>query len=264
MTIFQSCVYGIIQGLTEFLPVSSSAHLILLPFFTRWADPGLAFDVALHWGTLLAVFIYFRRDVAMMIQLTIESLRGQRSAAHAVPWKIVLATVPGAVMGFILEKQAESLFRSPALLACTLSTMGVALWASDRWGQKSMKLEELSWGKALLIGLGQGVAIVPGISRSGITITTGLLLGLEREAAVRFSFFLAMPITLGAGLLKSKYILQNFGDPSIAVGILTSAIFGLAAIHILITYVKKKSFTPFVIYRLGLAGVILLMLCFNS
>ncbi|MCG3205376.1 MAG: Undecaprenyl-diphosphatase [Elusimicrobia bacterium] len=260
MTIFHSLVYGSIQGLTEFLPVSSSAHLILIPFFTKWPDPGLAFDVALHWGTLLAVFIYFRTDVALMLRLFWESLCGKRSEAHTLPWKIALATLPGAVLGYILEKHAESVFRSPALLAGTLSVMGLGLWASDRWGKKEISLEQLSWKHSLLIGLAQGIALVPGVSRSGITIATALFLGFKREAAVRFSFFLAMPITLGAGLLKSGYLLQNITDPFISIGILTSLLSGLAAIHILLTYVKNNSFTPFVLYRLGLAGVVLFML----
>lgn len=260
MDIFHAVAYGFIQGMTEFLPVSSSAHLTLLPFFTGWQDPGLAFDVALHWGTLAAVFIYFRKDVLHLIQSFIGSLKGGRTPEHLLPWKIAIATVPGAALGFIFEKQAESLFRSPVLLACTLSVMGAALWAADRWGRKDTGIESLSFGKAVLIGIAQGIAIVPGVSRSGITIATGLLLGLDRESAVRFSFLLSMPITLGAGLLKSKYLIHNAGDPGILIGIVSSGLFGFAAIHILITYVRSRSFTPFVIYRFALAAAVLIML----
>ena len=260
MSIFQSIVYGFIQGTTEFLPISSSAHLILVPFFTGWEDPGLAFDVALHWGTLAAVFIYFRKDVAWMIRLFIESLRGARSAEHALPWKVAAATVPAAVIGLLIEKQAESLFRSPALLAGTLSMMGLALWAADRWGRKHLGMGGLSLGKCVLIGFAQGLALVPGVSRSGVTITTALLLGLDRKSAVRFSFLLSMPITLGAGVLKSKYLVHHIQEPAILIAIVSSLLFGLAAIHVLITYVKKGSFTPFVIYRFALSAVILIFL----
>ncbi len=262
MSIFQAVVYGFIQGVTEFLPISSSAHLILLPYFTGWNDPGLAFDVALHWGTLAAVFIYFRKDVVMLVRLFVESLKGARSPEHMLPWKIAAATVPAAALGFFLEKHAETVFRSPALLIFTLSLMGAALWAADRWGKKNAGMESISFTKAVLIGCAQGLALVPGVSRSGVTITSALLLGLDRESAVRFSFFLSMPITLGAGLLKSRYLVQNIGDPVILTAILSSMLFGMAAIHLLISYVRNKSFTPFVIYRLALAATIAFMLGF--
>jgi undecaprenyl-diphosphatase len=134
--------------------------------------------------------------------------------------------------------------------------MGLCLWAADRWGKKDTSLGNLSWGKALAIGVAQGFAIIPGVSRSGVTITMGLLFGLEREAAVRFSFFLAIPITFGAGLLKSKYLVHNISDPAILTAMLLSLLSGLAAIHVLLTYVRKKSFTPFVVYRLALAAFI--------
>jgi len=249
MSLSHAIAYGIIQGLTEFLPVSSSAHLTLLPFFTGWEDPGLAFDVALHWGTLLAVLVYFRKDVLNLILND-----------RTLGYKIALATVPGAVIGFLLEEHAETVFRSPALLAVTLSVMGIFLLIADKKGSHSVVLGELSWKKALLIGLSQGLAIVPGVSRSGVTIATGLLLGLEREAAVKFSFYLAIPITMGAGLLKSPYLISNIHDSSILVAIVSSALAGFAAIQILITYVRTKSFTPFVVYRLALAGCIVVWL----
>ncbi len=256
MNIFQAVSYGLIQGLTEFLPVSSSAHLTLLPVFTGWEDPGLSFDVALHWGTLIAAVVYFRKDVLRLIALAIESLKGASTPEHHLPWKIAAATIPGAILGLLLEKHAEHAFRSPLLLAVTLSTMGLALFAADRWGSKQIPLEQISWRQAIIIGVCQGIALIPGVSRSGITITTALVLGLDREAAVRFSFFLAIPITLGAGLVKFKYLIHNIGDPAIPVGLLVSALSGLAAIHILITYVRRKSFTPFVVYRLALAVAI--------
>jgi len=259
----QAAIYGIIQGLTEYLPISSSAHLVLLPLFTGWPDPGLAFDVALHWGTLVAVLFYFRREVVNLTLGFFGSLKGKWEFENRLPWQIGVATLPGAVIGFLFEKQAESTFRSPWILAGTLSVLGVLLFYADRKGSRSLTLSHLTWGKAILIGLSQGLAIIPGVSRSGITITTALLLGLDRTAAVRFSFYLSIPIIFGAGLLKAKFILHNAGDPSIWVAMIGAAVSGLAAIHTLITYVRTRSFTPFVIYRFGLSLIIMGWLMFD-
>lgn len=254
MNIFQATIYGIVQGLTEFLPVSSSAHLILLPYFTGWPDPGLAFDVALHWGTLAAIVLYLRKDIVAVIWGGIGALTGGRAPENLLPWKIVVATVPGALFGFFFEHQAETVFRSPWILVGTMSVMGLLLWYADRTGKKTLKMEDITWTRAFIVGCLQAFALIPGVSRSGVTITTCLLLGLEREASVRFSFLLALPITAGAGLLKYKYLLHNIGDPTIGVAILVSAVAGMAAIHVLITYVRTRSFTPFVVYRLLLAA----------
>jgi undecaprenyl-diphosphatase len=261
MPFLHALVYGAVQGLAEFLPVSSSAHLVLIPVFTGWEDPGLAFDVALHWGTLIAVLIYFRADVVMLVRDTFRFLSGVRTPQTLLPFKIIVATVPGAIIGLLFEKQAETLFRSPALLACALSLMGLGLWAADRIGRKQYGIDEISWPKAFLIGLSQGLAIVPGVSRSGITITTGLLLGLRRDEAVRFSFLMSMPIILGAGLLKSKYLFANSGEMSVWVAMIASFVFGIAAIKVLMTYIRTKSFMPFVIYRLALSAGIILWIC---
>lgn len=253
---FQAIAYGVVQGLTEFLPISSSAHLILLPLFTGWPDPGLAFDVALHWGTLLAVVVYFRKDLVHIFTGFFGFAAGQREPNNRLAWYITIATVPGAALGFLFEKQAETMFRTPLLLACTLSIMGLLLFVADRIGSKTVTLDTINWKKALLIGLAQGVAIVPGVSRSGVTITTGLFLGLSREDAIRFSFFLAMPITFGAGLLKIGYLVHNAGDPLIWIALVTSALSGFSAVHILMTYIRTRSFTPFVVYRLAMAAFI--------
>ncbi len=256
MNIFQALVYGVVQGLTEFLPVSSSAHLILVPIFTGWPDPGLAFDVALHWGTLAAVFIYFRKDITGLILGAVGALTGGRAPENMLPWKIAVATVPGALFGFAFEHQAETVFRSPWIMVGTLSIMAVALFYADRVGKKNLHLEDITWTRAIIVGTVQAFALIPGVSRSGITITAGLLLGLERTAAVRFSFFLAMPITAGAGILKSSYLIHNLGVPAIWVAVLTSAVAGILATHVLITYVRTRSFTPFVVYRIALAAVL--------
>jgi undecaprenyl-diphosphatase len=184
------------------------------------------------------------------------ALRGGRAAENILPLKIAVATVPGAVIGFLIEDYAETVFRSPWVMVVTLSLMGAALWYADRMGPKSRNLEDVSWAQALTIGFAQAIALIPGVSRSGVTITAGLLLGFERTAAVRFSFLLSVPITLGAGLLKSSYLVANAGSPAVWVGLITSAAAGIAATHVLITYVRTRSFTPFVIYRIALAAVL--------
>ena len=256
MSLLQSLVYGVVQGLTEFLPVSSSAHLILVPVFTGWDDPGLAFNVALHWGTLIAVVGYFRKDVAVLIRGWVGSFRGERNPENVLPWQIALATVPGAVFGFILEEQAETVFRSPWVIVVTLSALAVLLYIAERVAPHRIPVERVGWVRAFLIGVLQGIAIVPGVSRSGVTITAALFLGLERTAAVRFSFYLSMPIILGAGLLESGYLLGNLRSFSMWVAMAAAAVSGAAAIHLLLTYVRTRTFTPFVIYRLALALVI--------
>lgn len=256
MSLWHAAIYGFIQGLSEFLPISSSAHLTLLPYFTGWEDPGLAFDVALHWGTLFAVVIYFWKDVQRIAAGFLGSLQGKRDVINQLPWKIIAATIPGALMGLLFEKQAETIFRAPWITAITLSVMGLLLLIADKIGSKKMALNSLSFTQACVIGILQGFAIIPGVSRSGVTIMMGLLFGLEREAAVRFSFYLSMPIIFGAGLLKAKYLFHNMGDPVIMVAIGSSGFFGMAAIHILLTYIRTKTFTPFVIYRFALAAFV--------
>ena len=260
MGIFQATVYGLVQGLTEFLPVSSSAHLILVPVFTDWPDPGLAFDVALHWGTLIAILIYFRKDILVLIAGGLGALGGGRTHENLLPWKIVAATIPGAIFGVLIEHKAETVFRSPWILVGTLSVMGLVLWFADKTGKKSIRLEDITWRHAIIVGVLQALALIPGVSRSGITITACLFLGLEREAAVRFSFLLALPITAGAGLLKCSYLLHNAGDVGVWVAMAVSALSGVAAIHVLITYVRTRSFTPFVVYRLLLAAAVAVLM----
>lgn len=247
MTFFQAIAFGVVQGITEFLPISSSAHLLLLPWFMGWKDPGLAFDVALHWGTLIGVVTYYRRDLWELA----------KSPRNPLILKLAAATVPGAVLGLILEKHAENTLRSPWITATAMAVMGILLYSADRRSAAAThSSSEISWGQALLIGTSQGIALIPGVSRSGITISTALLLGLSRPSAVQFSFLLSIPITFGAGLLKSKYLLDNLGDPTVLAGIVSSAVAGFLAIGFLVKFVRTKSFTPFVVYRLILSGVI--------
>lgn len=257
MPIFQSLVLGIVQGLSEFLPISSSAHLILVPWFFKWNDPGLGFDVALHWGTLIALIFYFRRDVVQMIVGGLGALTGKRNAENKLPWMVVAATIPAALAGLKLEHLAETSLRSPLLIVGTLSSIALVMGWADRHGDQGSTLDSLTFAKAILIGVAQCLALVPGVSRSGITIIMGLLLGLDRQSAVRFSFLLSIPIIAGAGLLKIGEVIQHAHEISFWMGVSASAISGLAAIHFLITFVRTKKLTPFVIYRLGLAAIVL-------
>ncbi len=258
--IFQTVVLGLVQGLGEFLPISSSAHLVLVPGYMHWPDPGLAFDVALHLGTLLAVVLYFWRD---LVQLALSLLQ-PKNPALAKERRLVgllgLATVPGAVIGFLLEHQAETLFRSPRLIAIALIVLGLFLWLADRYAAGDRTVDEITPGLALLIGLAQGLALIPGVSRSGITITVALFLGFRRTDAARFSFLMSIPIIAGAGVLKFKEILLSPDKAALAAGFVAAAVSGFAAIWFLLRYVQRNRYTPFVIYRWALGAFVLMNL----
>ena len=259
MTIAEGFVYGVVQGLTEFLPVSSSAHLTLLPWLLSWEDPGLAFDVALHVGTLLAVLWYFAADWWRLIRGMLLSLRRGRlveNADAAVFWKVALASIPAVIVGLALEHQAETVFREPLLIAAALALLGVVLYWSDRRPQTRSGLEALTWTQVMLVGLAQSAAIVPGVSRSGVTITAARLLAVDRETSARFSFLLATPIIAGAALLKVSALLHALGDAAGWTAILTSAAAGFLAIAVLLRYVRTRSYVPFVVYRLVVAAFV--------
>lgn len=246
MTILQAIVYGIIQGAGEFLPISSSAHLIMAPRLFGWEDPGLAFDVALHMGTLLAVILFFGRDWLVLLQ---AGLRSPASNKGKLFWYLVIATIPGAVVGKLFEKQAEEAFRNPLLIGIMMIIMGILLYVADQRINIS-RLEQIGFRRSLLIGVSQALAIIPGVSRSGVTMTSALFLGLTREDAARFSFLLSTPIILGAGLLKMKDLLHTPIDTvPFAVGIITSAVVGLISIKFLLDYLRNKGFGIFVVYR---------------
>jgi undecaprenyl-diphosphatase len=256
--LWQKVILGLVQGLTEFLPVSSSAHLILVPSFFRWEDPGLAFDVALHLGTLLAAVLYLREDLLSLatgvLRFSDESLAPRRRLLL----NLILATVPGAIAGLLLEHKAEEAFRSPALIGWTLLGMGLAMGAGDRKGGGTRTAEEMTPLQALLIGAAQALALVPGVSRSGATITAALFLGLRRDEAARFSFLMAIPIIAGAGLLKMPQILHSVDKAGLAAGFAASALSGFLAIWLLLRYVRTRTYVPFVVYRvlLGLSVIL--------
>lgn len=263
MTTFQAIVLGLIQGLTEFLPVSSSAHLSLTPIIFGWKDPGLAFDVALHFGTLIAVLWYFRKQWVELIIAAGGILKTRR--VDTVEKKrvifLILATIPGAIGGLLLEEKAETVFRAPTLTAVALIVMGILLWGVDRISSQSRPLDKMRWVDALLIGLAQVVALIPGVSRSGSTITAGRGLQFDRQSAAIFSFLMSMPIIAAAVVLKGPEVLHQGGitTPVIA-GVLAAAISSWLAIAILLRYVSKHSYGIFALYRIVLGVGVLVFL----
>ncbi len=252
----QAVILGTVQGLTEFLPISSSAHLTLLPWFCGWKDPGLVFDVALHLGTLAAVTLYFFRD---WIDLIFGAMANPRSAHGRLLGLLVLATIPAAVAGLTLEDYAETVFREPSLTALMLIAFGLLLGLSRRIGSLKRGLRELGWGRALWVGLAQALAIVPGVSRSGVTLTAGFLAGLNAETALRFSFLMSTPIIAGAALHQLRHLGPGDLNAAFWVGILASGVSGVAAIRFLLAYVQNRGVALFVWYRLALGALILAM-----
>jgi undecaprenyl-diphosphatase len=252
-SVFQAIVLGIVQGLTEFLPVSSSGHLILIPWLLKWqVDPGLAFDVVLHLGTLLALIVFYWRE---WLEMGLSLVNGDRVRRRLL-FLLIVASVPGAIIGVLLEKQAETIFRSPVLIAVTLATLGIILWAADAFGSKKRKIDDLTFVDALLIGLSQALAIIPGVSRSGATITTARMLGIERADAANFSFLMATPIIAGAGLHEAHKAFSSGLTPQLGWGFGASAVFGLIAIVWLLNYVRTNTYRPFAIYRIVLAAIV--------
>lgn len=258
MSLLEAVVLGLVQGLGEFLPISSSAHLVLVPWIFNWNDPGLTFDIALHIGTLFAVIIYFWRD---WLKLISAGLKGVSTQDGRLFWYLVIASIPGAVIGFLLEDIAETVFRAPLLIAIMLILMGIFLVWADRRGRKEIDLEGINLKTSFLIGLSQALAIIPGVSRSGITMTTGLLLGMTREDTARFSFLLSTPIILGAGLIKTPQILANPAmiNANFIIGMLVAAVVGLLSIGFLLRYVQTKDFRPFAWYRFALGALVILL-----
>jgi undecaprenyl-diphosphatase len=248
-------ILGIIQGLTEFLPVSSSAHLAIIPWLFGWNDPGLGFDVALHLGTLLALLIYYRQDWIAMIVSVFKGGREQRRLLLL----LIVASIPGAVFGLLFEKQAETVFRSPLLIAAMMTALGVLLWVFDRSRKLRRTVGDMTLRDAVLIGLSQAFAIIPGVSRSGVTITTALALRVRRDDAANFSFLMATPIIAGAGLVKAHELIKNGLDSALAAGFIASAVFGLLAISMLVNYVRVRSYQPFVWYRIAFAVVVIIV-----
>jgi undecaprenyl-diphosphatase len=267
VTTFQAIVLGIVQGLGEFLPISSSAHLVVTPWLLGWPDPGLAFDVALHVGTLAAVLYAFAGDWARIIMAAFQGLfRGRPFEGDArMLWLLALASVPGGIAGLALEDYADTTFRSPLLIAATMAGVGTVLLLADRRaarladGAVTHDALHVTTRDALLIGCAQAFAIVPGVSRSGSTISMALFLGYRREEAARFSFLLATPITLGAALHKVPHLLGASNGHIVLLGIVVSAVVGLLAIRVLLAYVRTRDYRPFVYYRWAFAAMLVVV-----
>jgi len=260
MTPLQAISLGIIQGLSEFLPISSSAHLTLAPWLFGWEDPGLAFDVALHFGTLLAVLWYFRMEWLTLIKAAfgiVTTGRVETPEKRKVIYLIV-ATIPGAIGGLVLQSRAESAFRDPQIIAIALMVMGIVLWAVDKAVDQRRILGEMRWVDALLIGLSQVIALIPGVSRSGSTITTARGLRFDRESAAEFSFLMSMPIIAAAVVLEGPKALQQGGlTNELMSGVVASAISGWLAISILMRFVSRHSYRIFAFYRVALGIAVL-------
>jgi undecaprenyl-diphosphatase len=260
VTTARAIALGVLQGLGEFLPISSSGHLIVVPWLMGWPDSGLAFDVALHVGTLLAVGLGFWRDWVRLLGAGFRGVVSGRPLAEPdarLLLYLALASVPGAIAGLLLEKWAETAFRSPGLVALMMALMGAILWTADRRAGRGADFEVVSFRDAMLIGVAQALAIVPGTSRSGATISMALFLGHRREAAARFSFLLALPITFGAALVKVPHLLGSGTDHGpVFAGTVAAAVSGLLAIRVLLAYVRTRTYVPFVVYRFAFAVLV--------
>lgn len=269
---WQALALGIVQGLTELLPISSSGHLILVPWLAEWEylkaheDFNQTFDVALHVGTLVAVVAYFRRDLVRLASAWLTSVRRRRIVApdERIAWFVVVATIPAAVVGALAEELIAEHLGEPWQIALFLAVFGVVLWLADR-REPTRRMSDLGLGTAVAVGLAQALALAPGVSRSGITISAGRFLGLDRDSAARFSFLLLVPVVFGASVWKgvTEVVLGDLPPGSAGpflVGMIAAAVSGLAAIWALLGYVRRHDYTVFVLYRLVAALVIALLI----
>ncbi len=261
----QAVVLGTIQGLTEFLPISSSAHLRIYPEIFGWGDPGAAFTAVIQIGTELAVLIYFRHDIWRIATMWLKSLVKPEYRGHLdarMGWFIIIGSLPIVILGILLKDLIESDFRSLWIIGTTLIVLGIVLGLADRFGRNDKELKEISLRDAVLMGGAQAMALIPGVSRSGATLSMGRILGYEREAATRYAFLLAIPAVVGAGLFELKEIPGGdnpYGWGPTIVATVVSFVVGYAAIAWLLRYVSTRSYTPFVLYRVALGAATLLL-----
>ncbi|MEM7207813.1 MAG: undecaprenyl-diphosphate phosphatase [Pseudomonadota bacterium] len=254
MEMIQIIWLAIVQGLTEFLPISSSAHLILVPPLVGWPDQGLEFDVAVHLGTLSAVMLYFRDEIGRMLVAWLGSLSGDDSSPDSrLAWGVIIGTIPVCIAGLLLKDIVELYLRSPLVIAVTTVVFGLLLWLADTFGTRHRAISEMRWSHYLFIGVAQAVALVPGTSRSGITITAALFMGFERDVAARFSFLLSIPVIL----LSSAFVTADLiaADDAVdwfalAMGTLISGVCAFLCIHYFLIWIQRMGMLPFVIYRL--------------
>lgn len=264
MDLLQLIILALIQGITEFLPVSSSAHLILVPLLTDWQDQGLAIDVAAHFGSLFAVVFYLRKDISRILIAGFDSIKNKEATTQdsRLFWYLVIASIPVLTAGFLLRDIVSTYLRDPLIIAYASIGFGLLLWYADVKGQRLRQINSINLRDAIIIGFAQVLALVPGTSRSGITMTAALMLGLDRTSAARFSFLMAVPIILAAGGYESLKLIQM----NVAVDMvnfiftaLLSAISALLAIHIFMTFLDKVGMLPFVVYRVIL-GIVLVVI----
>ncbi len=274
MSLFQAIILAIVQGLTEFLPVSSSAHLILIPKLLHWPDQGMAFDVALHAGTLVAVVVYFFRD---WVELTLAGLGFKYPSGATIErvqqnrrmfWYLVAATIPGAIVGFLFEKKIEEYLRDPRPIAIAMIGIALLMWYAEYVSKLDRGMDRLGFGDAMIIGVAQSTALFPGVSRSGITITAGLFRGLTREAAARFSFLLSTPLIAGAAAKELPKLIKmrhagglDLPMSTLAISVAVSAVVGYLVIAFFLRYLQTRTLKIFIYYRI-LFGIVILLLAF--
>lgn len=267
MEIIRYIILAIVQGIGEFLPISSSAHLILIPYLLNFDNNSLAFDVALHFGTLIAIVTIFYQDwINLFKGFFNKVVHNKNSKENTLFVYLVIATIPGALFGKLFEDYIENFFRKePFYIALALAFMGLIIYLGDKWAEKHYKhqtdVEHISLKQSIIIGMSQALAIFPGFSRSGTTIVTGRLLGMTKEGIAKFSFLLATPITFGAVILKYNDLVNELSF-NLILGIVVSAIFGMLSIKFLLNYIKKHDFAIFAYYRLILALIVILKLIF--
>ena len=264
MDSLQIIVLAIVQGLTEFLPISSSAHLVLLPQLLNWSGHGLVFDVAVHFGSLIAVLFYFRHEVWRMLSAWFSSLvGGEANQDSLLAWWVIIGTLPAVAVGFLFQHSIETILRAPWIVAGASIFFGILLWVADRTSIRRRDEYELTLKDVLMIGCCQTLALIPGTSRSGITITMALFLGLTRQAAARFSFLLAMPVIFASGVLQTVRMVTDVNPVAwgeLTLGIVLSAASAGLCIHYFLRLVDRIGMLPFVIYRVLLGILILLLL----
>lgn len=277
MELFAAAVLGIVQGLTEFLPISSSAHLILVPWFLGWKPEGLVFDVSLHAGTALAILAYFWRDWLMLAREVINGIAAGEPLGNPqrrLAWFLIVGSLPAAIVGLLFEKHVEDTLRSPLITVVTLVVIGIVIYVSERRSRRRRSLEKFTWGDSIWIGLSQALALIPGVSRSGITISTAMLRDADRSSAARFSFLLATPVIVGAGMLEGWHLIKEVGTapfagvggaanpvsaqwPVFVIGVFCATVTGFFCIRYFLRYLQTNTLMPFVIYRFVLAAIVL-------
>ena len=270
MPLYQVVVLAIIQALTEFLPISSSAHLTLAPWLFGWKDPGLIFDIALHVGTLVSILIYFFRDWVQIIGQGLGMSAGsdpQLKQNRALLWLLAAGSIPIGIAGFLFNKQAETTWRNPYLIGAMLIVIGIVMWIAERRGAGSKQMSQVSWADGIAIGIAQALAVVPGTSRSGITITAGLFRGLTRETAARFSFLLSAP-AIAAAALKGYWEIHKHGGIApdmkvpFVVGIVLSGVLGAIVIAVFLRYLRRNTLMAFVYYRIVFGIIVIALAAF--